>query len=262
MSRKRNRVPYTEEMKNRFRSWKEKTGWGGVALHKHVREINPYCLSVHQTMNAIQAIDTARSIDPNLYRAIIAAYESLPENLYKASTRMRLKNASGVMITEDMRKNLALEFERTGSSCKRLGITAADNGLKGLTGHKISSWRHGRTKIAEKSHWDFVLNVLKQAPNAKKAVPSSSREFDIRYVRTDYVLITPAQIEKILYHKDRTGLGWTAFLRVAEDNPDNIAPEMITAWVSGATRTAHPENIRWVIDEYSRLPTRRAASKS
>lgn len=68
--------------------------------------------------------------------------------------------------------------------------------------------------------------------------------------RQGHVEISRGFIKALRAERDRTGMSPPALLRRHADKPAYLTAAMISNWMSGQTKTAHPEHMAFVIEAY------------
>lgn len=103
------------------------------------------------------------AISDALFEDILRILETLPD---APKTAAPPSLTQLVDIDETMRAHLNAELARTGVALKSLVLMCPDD-IPSLTSTKISYWRTGRRKSANRVEWQYVIGALSKLPDRK-----------------------------------------------------------------------------------------------
>lgn len=107
-----------------------------------------------------------------------------------------------------------------------------------LVSAEINSWISGTAKSASAIHWDFFINELE----------------NILKQRKNFIAISDATRQKLLFEKKRTGISPKALLREQTDLPDGMIKSWVAGWLSGVIDMAEESHLNYVLKKWQELP--------
>lgn len=138
-----------------------------------------------------------------------------------------------VPLTREMITTIECEKKRTGISIDTLLSSPNNTPPNNLRKHNVSSWLYNGMKTVSKEEYNWVISTLKSLPNSKT------------------FKLTHDDLAKLRYHIKRTGCGSRKILRgVLKEIPDGLSSGHISAWNTGAVKSANIEHWKWVIHRY------------
>lgn len=156
-----------------------------------------------------------------------------------------------IVITPEMIAQMRSEMERTGAQPSTL-LQFENSFPDGLTVGIIPRWLSGRIATVREDHWSFVMASFRAIPDIADA---STRKAAARN-KPLYRLITEEEHQALRDHRYRTALRGPDILKFAEAKPDDLTGHMIDGWISGATKSAKPGHVAYVIDLYASIAHR------
>ncbi|MDE1466915.1 hypothetical protein [Aurantiacibacter sp. D1-12] len=149
-----------------------------------------------------------------------------------------------VEITEEIRKQLESEAERTGVGASKLMRGRRTDMPQGLTSSMMNGWKNGAIGSAKKAHLDWVLKAYAEwTQPAKPDIPKK-------------IMLTDEHRAFIQSEAERTGLGAVAILRHATTNlPEGLNHQKVQRWISGQTKSAKKAHWDLVIRLYAMIET-------
>lgn len=150
-----------------------------------------------------------------------------------------------VEITEEIRKQLESEAERTGIGASKLMRGRRKDMPQGLTSSMMTGWKIGSIATAKKEHLDWVLKAYADwSPPEKPRLP-------------ERIKLSDAQVSNLQSEVERTGLGAVNILRHScETLPDGLNHQKVQRWISGQTRTVMKEHWDFVLALYAAINAR------
>lgn len=159
-----------------------------------------------------------------------------------------------VSLTEEMSAALNAEFTRTGASPHTF-LNDIEGAPSQLSSRIIKTWIYRQAKTVNVELWSYIMAQLKALPD--KSADGISRKPGKKYKnRPDHREITNIEREALKAHRLRTGIGAIRMMNGATDKPKGLDGYMINGWMSGVTRTALPEYLRYALARYADVPTR------
>jgi hypothetical protein len=218
--RKDHYIEITDEMREKFHAEITRTGVGTTNIL--IIDTAPEDLTT-DTLNILKS-GLLKSMPKDHWEWLMATYASLED----CETRIE--------ISEDMRLNLCHEIARTGVGAT---IALSKTDITDLKQSQINDWRKGRTKTAKARHWEEIMAVYSEMPDADQSIT-----------------ITEAMRQKLDGEMARTGIGAKKLLNT-DRAPKEINYNNINAWKNGGSKIANKVAWDWVISEYEKLPDKR-----
>lgn len=208
-------IPITDEMRKELNEQVERTGVGSKAL------LSMFDIHLDFSHGLIDGWRSSRTltVDKNKWSLVIDTYRMIPDQI------------RSLEITDDMRKNLNCEVQRTGVGSVRL--LQIDGVPEGLTETKVNNWRYGGIVFANLEEWCWVLQTY-------KSLDSQFR-------------LTEEHRIQLRDHMDRTGVGAKKLVSMP-GAPEALQVYMLDNWLNGNMNAPDPDIWRWVINTYETLP--------
>jgi hypothetical protein len=145
-----------------------------------------------------------------------------------------------VPITDQIREELNYLRKKSGKGGMRL-LRGRKDIPQGLDSAMIQSWLNGATKVALKSHINYVRKAWK---TTDPKIP-----------------VTPEMVEQLNSELERTGMSPTSLLRACPDLQSKIANDAISALRCGARKTVDKTIWNEIITSLRRLPDKHIVTK-
>lgn len=99
---------------------------------------------------------------------------------------------------------------------------------------------------AEKPAIDYILGLYSRFPDKTEQQPQ--KYVDLRFASLEP--ITVKQLEQLKYYRERYGLLPSKIFNVVQEPPPGgLTRYMISNWLSGQSKSADPEQLKWVLDQ-------------
>ncbi len=146
--------------------------------------------------------------------------------------------SNSIPMTEEMRRQLLSEIERTG--VKANSLVTKSGVPESLT---LARFQHITTKSSSvvPEEWEWIIGTYKSLPDAE--------------VR---ITITKEMRAELISEKERTGAGGKALLLNVSENSHSVTSQLVGTWLSGKTNSASASQWNWVIETYKSLPSLKA----
>lgn len=128
--------------------------------------------------------------------------------------------------------------ERTRINSRKL-LEEAQGIPEGLSARLIDRWLTGSSGSARKDHVAFTLDLWRRQPD-----------------RAERCSVTPAMIETLVAHRDRTGIGVTKLLRGRKDRPRGLTSSTLQNVIRGDIATIRADYLDYVIRLYEQVDDR------
>lgn len=90
---------------------------------------------------------------------------------------------------------------------------------------------------------------------ANEAAPNSGTDSEKKLPAIKREPLSPATVEQLRYHAERTGVGAMRLLRGAKDKPAGLKSDMVGRWMTGKLREAAPDHVAYILARWATLPT-------
>lgn len=155
-----------------------------------------------------------------------------------------------IKLTKDRLEALAKERRRSGKAARAL-LRGAKDKPQGLNAGIIANWFHGPTKAARTDHYEYALTLWRNAPDKiDKSAQARKRKAKVQAMREAKPLIPDKILQKLRAERERTGQVGT-LLKGRNDIPKGLSANMISAWLSRASKSAYPKHIDYVLERYA-----------
>lgn len=258
-AKKRIRVEITQDILDEIERQIERTGKGAAAILRTRRAKNPKKLYAQTISNWRSGrIKTANKSHLDYMLEAWAEepdYEAPPAPVNRREVKPVIDFYNSQEGQASLR-DLKAQIRRTKISPFHLFKIKGDAFPKTLTFSKVQNWLSGVNKTAEWSHFEIILNAYVGLDDWH---PTS----DVRrpHLTSQRVAVTSALCDQIKEHINRTGRSIPLLLKAQAPNtvPAGLNYVRVQRWLSGATKTAHPEHIDYIVSCYERLPDRTQA---
>ncbi len=216
------RVELSRSIREQLIAWRASTGCG----IKRLFEETPGCpdgLSPSAVDNWLDPAVTVGTVLRSHLVFVMNAYQRL--------------DATAVPVAEFV-DELRAHKERTRINSRKL-LEEAQGIPEGLSAPIIDKWLTGSSGSARKDHMAFVLDLWRRQPD-----------------RAGRCSVTPAMIETLVAHHDRTGIGVTKLLRGRKDRPRGLTSSTLQNVIRGDIATIRADYLDYVIRLYEQVDDR------
>lgn len=167
-----------------------------------------------------------------------------------------------VPLTKKMHANFLGELDRTGITLSALARACTCEG-KRLTVNVLSIWKSRTFKSVPASTWTKVMAILTELPDAQPQAatirrgviePPLKSKAPYRPWQDDYIKITPHLRRRLQQQFERTGIGSSELIRIAEYPPTGLSVEVINAWKNAQTLSAEAKLFNFTVNLLASLP--------
>jgi hypothetical protein len=207
-----------------------------------------------RTINRWQ-LGTVREAPAEHLAYVLVLYAALPGadavggGIAKKGRRAAPLEGGWISVTPTMQVELKTALHRAGVTLPQL-LREWDSVPAGMTVTTIRRWRDGQTRTANPDWWRALMRRLAELPDAEPdavaLLPPHTKAG-----RFSYRPIPADQLVALRHHHRRTGITGEKLLKDAAGKPPDLNGTMIAAWISGATRSADPDHLTYVLALYA-----------
>lgn len=232
------KVEITASMRRQIKSEIRRTGISALNLFKERPDL-PDGLTPRLVNRWVSGLIKQGRSDHLNY--VLSRYTALPD---KSSTR----SAEWFKYLPEMADQFCREMHRTGKTPMSL-LHGLGDAPEGLNVQILESLYRRKTHFVRIDHWDFVLAHLVSLPG--RAAPPDKRRYVSSHSR--YPSISDDALAQLRHYRKRTGIGGDILLRLSSEKPEGLTARMISGWLTGATKSADPDYIEFVLNAYRKL---------
>lgn len=155
---------------------------------------------------------------------VLAQWRSVPEEEHM------------VTITEQMQRNLMDYRTFTGVGPRLLLRGRRQDIPTGLTATEIAKWLSGLITKTQQKKLNYVLRLWAEC--------------------SDIVDVSDHFRQQLLAEKQRTGIGTTALMALAENAPDKLTYQTIQNWLNKSAQRARIDHMSYVLNLWRSLPNK------
>lgn len=167
-----------------------------------------------------------------------------------------------VVIEEDYIQSLKKEIARTGHlPWSALKYHSTFDQSKDMV---VKGWLSGKTKTATQDDLNAILEIYRKLPDRQtnstvtkgpKTAVNNEHIKSNPIGREGYAPIIELQRKKLQHYQDKTNMlpSFVFTKSRSDDIPRGLTPTMVKAWISGTTKTADPEHVKWVLNRCKEL---------
>lgn len=152
-------IPLTAAMRKQLLAHKEKTGCGASTLYRYMVDNELVPADAHLSLKKIESwySGICKSVKPDEYEAVIAAYSKLPNKIISKCAHGRI--GQRVPVCDNLRRRLELLAGRTNSMA---ALLRREGGPVGLTPAQLSNIKNGKFDTMLEEHAEFLERLFDQ----------------------------------------------------------------------------------------------------
>lgn len=197
---------------------------------------------------------------------MVAAYAAQPD-ASEATVKIRkyYRGKDKISLSEELKDKMEAEWLRTD-----IGPTSLARYLppeKQYLKAKVRRWINGEIKRAPERELNFVLSVWEALPDKSTHKPKPTKpvpkvlkpnpHMKRAAPYLEYVIISEEDLTALRAERQRTGMGGRKLWHHAKGPPAYLDYNIVQSWLDGQSKSAPPEYVRYVLDLYKSLPSRK-----
>lgn len=241
------RIPLLQKHIDTINAQRERTGLSLNAFLGSFDDIPPKLTERKVRAWLTRTIQTAPEHELSF---VLERFKQLPSAAAGSSQKL---GAGRIALTPTLRQLLNQEIQRTGVQPSKIVRLKPKNLAPKLKPERITAWRNNRANTAKRSEWAAVIGILAALPDKspeRGVLPTSP------YIKNTagYEPVNEAFIQQLRAEHRRTGISPQGVIREnTQKAPKGLRDHTANAWLTGATKTADPKHMDWLINTYQAL---------